>query len=45
MDVLALSGADVQAPPWHGVLEIVWVHCDKAQQAGCLRGLEGSPLV
>ena len=35
----ALSGADVQAP-WHGVLEIVWFHCDETQ-VGCLRGLEG----
>jgi len=28
-----------------GVLEIVWLHCDEAQQVGCLRGLEGCPLV
>jgi len=44
MDGWALSGADVQVP-WHGVLEIVWLHCDDAQQVGCLRGLEGCPLV
>ena len=44
MDVWALSGADVQAP-WHGILEIVWLHCDKAEQVGCLRGLEGCPQV
>ena len=31
--------------PWHGVLEIVWLHCDEAQQVGRLRGLEGCPLV
>ena len=37
MDGCALSGADVQGP-WHGVLETVWLHCDEAQQAGCLRG-------
>jgi len=40
MDGWALRGADVQAS-WHGVLEIVWLHSDEAQQAGCLRGLEG----
>ena len=44
IDGWALSGAGVQAP-WHGVLEIVWLLCDEAQQAGCLRGLEGCPLV
>jgi len=44
MDGWALSGADVQAP-WHGILEIVWLHCDEAEQVGCLRGLEGCPLV
>jgi len=27
------------------VLETVWLHCDEAQQVGCLRGLEGCPLV
>jgi len=43
-DEWALSGADVQAP-WHGVLEIVWLHCGEALQVGCLRGLEGCPLV
>jgi len=21
---------------WHGVLETVWLHCDEAQQVGCL---------
>jgi len=33
--------------PWHGVLETVtvWLHRDEAQQVGCLRGLEGCPLV
>jgi len=40
MDGWALSGADVQAP-WHSVLETVWLHCDEAQEVGCLRGLEG----
>ena len=44
MDVRALSGADVLAP-WHDALETVWLHCDEAQQVGCLRGLEGCPLV
>ena len=44
LDRWALSGADVQAP-WHGVLDIVWLHCNEAQQAGCLRGLGGCPLV
>jgi len=44
MDGWALSGADVQAPE-HSVLETVWLHCDEAQQIGCLRGLEGCPLV
>ena len=44
MDGWALSGADVQAP-WHGVLETVWLHCDEARQVGCLRWLEGCPLV
>ena len=39
-----LTGTDVHAP-WHGVLEAVWLHCDEAQQVGCLRGLEGCPLV
>ena len=29
MDGWALSGVGVQAP-WHGVLEIVWLHCDEA---------------
>jgi len=24
--------------PWHGMLETVWLHCDEAQQGGCLRG-------
>ena len=37
MDGWALSGAGVQAP-WHGVLGIVWLLCDEAQQVGCLRG-------
>ena len=32
-----LSGTDVQAP-WHGVLVTVWLHCDEAQQVGCLQG-------
>jgi len=27
----------VQAP-WHGVLEIVWLVYEEAQQVGCLRG-------
>jgi len=31
--------------PWHGVQETVWLHCDEAQKVGCLRGLEGFPLV
>jgi len=44
MDGWALSGADAQAP-WHGVLEIVWLQCDEAQQVEYLRGLEGCPLV
>ena len=44
MDGRALSGAGVQAS-WHGVLETVWLHCDEAQQVGCLRELEGCPLV
>jgi len=44
MDEWALSGAGVQAP-WHVVLEIVWLLCNEAQQVGCLRGLEGCPLV
>ena len=44
MDGWALSGADVQAP-WHGALEAVRLHCDEAQQMGCLRELEGCPLV
>ena len=35
----ALSEAYVQ-PPWHDVTETVWLHCDEAQQVGCLRGLE-----
>ena len=26
-------------------IETVWLHCYKAQQVGCLRGLEGCPLV
>jgi len=30
---------------WHGVLETVWFHFDEAQQVGCLRGLEGCPLM
>ena len=40
----SLSGADVQAP-WHGVLELVCLQLDEAQQVGCLRGLDGCPLV
>jgi len=32
-----MNGAGIQAP-WHGVLETVWLHCDEAQQVGCLRG-------
>ena len=44
VDRWVLSGADVKAP-WHGVLEAVWLLCDEAQQVGCLRGLEGCPLV
>jgi len=43
-DGRALSGADIQAP-CHGVLETVGLHCNEAQQVGCLRGLEGCPLV
>jgi len=39
-----LSGADAQ-DPWHGVLEAVRLFCDEAQQVGCLRGLEGCPLL
>jgi len=42
MDGWAISGEDVQAP-WHGVLETVWLHCNEAQQAGCLRGWESCP--
>jgi len=37
MERWALGGADVQAP-WQGVPETVWLHCDEAQQVGCLRG-------
>jgi len=44
MDGCVLNGAGVQAP-WHGVLEIVWLHCDEAEQVECLRGLEGCSLV
>ena len=44
MERRALSGAVVQAPR-HDALETVWLHCDEAQQVGCLRGLEGCPLV
>ena len=44
MDRWVLSGADVQAS-WHGVLKTMWLHCDEAQQVGCLRGLEGCPQV
>ena len=44
MEGWALSGADVQAP-LHGALEKVWLHCDEAQQVGCLWGWEGCPLV
>jgi len=44
MDGCALSGTNVQAP-WHGVLGTVWLHCDEAQQVGCLWGLEDCPLV
>ena len=44
MDGWTLSGAGVQAP-WHGVLEIVRLLCDEAQQVGCLRGLKGCQLV
>ena len=29
-----MSEADVQAA-WHGVLEIVRLHCNEAQQVGC----------
>jgi len=35
VDGWALSRAGVQAP-WHGVLEIVWLLCDEAQQVRCL---------
>jgi len=44
MDGSALSGTGVQAA-WYGVLEIMWLLCDEAQQVGYLRGLEGCPLV
>ena len=44
VDGWALSGADVQAP-WHSVLETVWLHCDEAQEVGCLRWLEDCSLV
>jgi len=37
MDGRALNGADVQAPR-HGALETAWLHCNEAQQVGCLRG-------
>jgi len=37
----ALDGGVSADAPWHGGLEIVWLHCDEAQQVGCLRGLEG----
>ena len=35
VDGWALIGAGVQAP-WHSVLWIVWLLCDKAQKVGCL---------
>ena len=35
VDGWALSGAGIQGP-WHGVLETVWLHYDRAQQVGCL---------
>ena len=38
------TGEDAQAT-WHGVLETLWLHCEEAQQVGCLRVLEGCPLV
>jgi len=41
---VSVSGEGAQAP-WHGVLEIVWLYCDEAQQVGWLRELEGCPLV
>ena len=44
MDRWALSGTYVQAP-WNGVLEIVSLFCDEAQQVGYLRGLDDCPLV
>ena len=44
MDRWALSGAGVQAP-WHGMLETVWLQCDKPQQVDSLQGLEGCQLV
>ena len=44
MNGWALGGAGVQAP-WNGALERVWLLCDEAQQVGCLRWLEGCPLV
>ena len=37
-DGRTLSAADLQAQ-WHSVLETVWIHCDEAQQVGCLRRL------
>ena len=39
MDGWALSGAGIQAR-WHGVLGVVWLHCDEAQRVGCLRGAQ-----
>ena len=44
MDRWTLSGADVQTP-WQGMLEKLWLHCDEAQQVGCLWEWEGCPLV
>jgi len=44
MDGWVLSGAGVQAP-YYSFLETAWLNCNEAQQVGCLRGLEGCPLV
>ena len=44
IDGWALSGADVQSP-LHSALKTLRFHCDEAQQVGCLRGLEGCPLM
>jgi len=44
LDGRVSAGAGVEAS-WHDVVATVWLHCDEAQQVGCLRGLEGCPLL